>query len=291
MTLVQKQTFVTLAEAKVCLKKMFRRKLFVTQNSNTIILNKNNLQKFSFKNQIRLWNLDLDKKFIKKMFGVKMHLGHQTRNRHPNMEPYIRGKREDFHIINLVHTLFCLQQVSRFLILASSKGKKILFVGTQKQATGWVEKAAKSCDSYFVNQKWLGGTLTNWQKIKKSLVRFNYLQNLEQHEGVEKLPKKKIASYKREKERLAKHIGGLQSMIAIPDIIIIVGQSQELNAVRECQKLGIKTIMVVDTDCNPLLADFVIPSNDDSMRSVSLILTKLVLSIRLGQRKLQKKKK
>ena len=216
------------------------------------------------------------------MFGVKMHLGHQTQNWHPNMEPYIRGKRENFHLINLVQTLFCLQEVSRFLLVAASKGKKILFVGTQKQATGWIEKAAKLCNSYFVNQKWLGGTLTNWRKIKRSLSRFQYLEDLEKNQVFQKLPKKKIASYKREKERLAKHLGGLKSMVSIPDIIIIVGQPQELNAVRECQKLGIKMITVVDTDCNPLITDFAIPSNDDSMKSLSLILTKLVLSIRQG---------
>nr|YP_009105619.1 ribosomal protein S2 [Xylochloris irregularis]AIT94348.1 ribosomal protein S2 [Xylochloris irregularis] len=217
------------------------------------------------------------------MFGVKMHLGHQAQSWHPKMRPYIRGKRENFHVINLVKTLFCLQEASRCLFQATSTGKEVLFVGTQKQASGCIEKAARYCDSSFVNQKWLGGTLTNWQKIKKSLARLNHLQGFEQKGLLQKMSKKEIASYNREKQRLEKHLGGLKGMLQIPDVVVIVGQPYEFNAVRECQKLGIKTITVVDTDCNPDLADFVIPSNDDSMKSISLVLAQLVLAVRRGQ--------
>lgn len=231
------------------------------------------------------WNLELDKKFINKMFGVKMHLGHQTKDWHPNMELYIRAKRDNGHLINLVDTLFCLQQAARLLTLSASQGKRVLFVGTKRQATNWIQKAATSCDSFFVNQKWLGGTLTNWKKIKRSLSKLNHLEVLEQTGDLEKLEKKQIAAYKREKDRLTKHVGGLKMMSTLPDIIIIVGQPEELNALHECRKLGIKTITVVDTDCDPLLADVIIPSNDDSTKSLAFILTRLVTSIKRGHQK------
>ena len=231
------------------------------------------------------WNLDLDKKFINKMFGVKMHLGHQTKDWHPNMELYIRAKRENDHIINLVDTLFCLEKAARLLTLSASQGKQILFVGTKRQATNWIQRAAASCDSLFVNQKWLGGTLTNWKKIQRSLTKLKNLEVLEENGELARLEKKQIAAYKREKDRLSKHVGGLKTMSTLPDIIIIVGQPEELNAIHECRKLGIKTITVVDTDCDPLLADIIIPSNDDSTKSLAFILTRLVTSIKRGQQK------
>lgn len=252
----------------------------MVEDSKKIDFKNKNLVELAISNH---WDLKLDKQFIKKMFGVKMHLGHQAQNWHPKMRPYIRGKRENFHVINLVKTLFCLQEASRCLFQETARGREVLFVGTQKQASGCVEKAARCCDSSFVNQKWLGGTLTNWQKIKKSLARLNHLQGLDQKGLLQKMSKKEIASYNREKQRLEKHLGGLKGMLQIPDVVVIVGQPYEFNAVRECKKLGIKTITIVDTDCNPDLADFVIPSNDDSMKSISLVLAQLVLAVRRGQ--------
>ena len=228
-------------------------------------------------------------KSIDEMAEVGMHFGHQARKWNPKMAPYIYAERNGIHIIDLIQTYAHLKQVSQFLIESASQGKTFLFVGTKKQATRLIAKAALQCDSFYVNQRWLGGMLTNWKTIKTSIAKLNDLEFREKRGDFENLPKKEAATCKKEKERLQKYLGGLKKMFAIPDVVIIVGQPEEINAVRECQKLGIRSITILDTDCDPTLADLFVPANDDSVASLRLLLTNFLEDIQKGQKQFQEK--
>lgn len=220
---------------------------------------------------------------LEQMVAAGMHFGHQARKWNPKMKPYIYAQRDSLHIIDLISTYTHVNQVSKFLTDAAAVNKKVLFVGTKKQASQLIAKAALDCDSFYVNEKWLGGQLTNWQTIKLSIQKLKSLQTKEQHGFLEKLPKKEAARLKKDKEKLGKYLNGIINMEKIPDIVIIIGQSEEINAVRECKKLGIRTITVLDTDCDPSLADLFIPANDDSISSIKLLLGECVQAIKKGQ--------
>ena len=221
---------------------------------------------------------------IEEMVQVGMHFGHQARKWNPKRAPYIYAERNGTHIIDLIQTYYHLKKSNQFLSESAAQGKKFLFVGTKKQATKLIAKVALQCDSYYVNQRWLGGMLTNWKTIKSSIAKLNQLEAREKNGEFQNLPKKEAASFKKEKDRLQKYLGGLKNMAAIPDVVIIVGQVEEMNAVRECQKLGIRSITILDTDCNPTLADLFIPANDDSVASLQLILNSFLEAIRQGQK-------
>lgn len=226
---------------------------------------------------------------INEMVKAEMHLGHPTRKWNPKMAPYIYAKRNGLYIIDLIQTYYHLKKVSKFLTEAASQGKKFLFIGTKKQASKLIEQAARQCDSYFVNQRWLGGTLTNWKTIKASIKKLNELEVREKNQEFKTLPKKQFATYKKDKERLQKYLSGLQTMTEIPDVVIIIGQVEEINAVKECQKLGLRNITILDTNCNPSSADLFVPANDDSISSIKTILHEFVQSIIIGQKKLAEK--
>lgn len=223
-------------------------------------------------------------KSIDEMAQVGMHLGHQARKWNPKMAPYIYTQRNGIHIIDLIQTYSHLKEVSQFLTKSASEGKTFLFVGTKKQATRLIAKTALQCDSFFVNQRWLGGMLTNWKTIKTSITHLGLLEWKQKTGEFEKLPKKEAANRKKEIEKLRKYLGGLKAMYSRPDIVIIVGQPEEMNAVRECQKLGIPTVTILDTDCDPSLADLFVPANDDSIASLRLILNQFLHDIQTGQK-------
>ena len=228
---------------------------------------------------------------IDEMVQVGMHFGHQVRKWNPKMAPYIYAERNGIHIIDLIQTYYHLKKVSQYLTKSASQGKKILFVGTKKQAARLIAKVALQCDSFFVNQRWLGGMLTNWKTIKTSIDKLNQLEMRENTGELASLPKKEAAACKKEKDRLQKYLGGLKNMISIPDIVIIIGQVEEINAVRECRKLGIKSITILDTDCNPSLADLFIPANDDSVASLQIILNEFLEAINQGHKIFKEKQK
>ncbi len=228
-------------------------------------------------------------KSIDEMAQVGMHFGHQTRKWNPKMAPYIYAERNGMHIIDLIQTYEILKKVSKFLIESASQGKTFLFVGTKKPAIRLIAETALQCDSFYVNQRWLGGMLTNWKTIKTSIAKLNDLESQEKRGGFENLPKKEGATCKKEKERLQKYLGGLKKMFAIPDVVIIVGQPEEINAVRECQKLGIRSITLLDTDCDPSLADLFVPTNDDSVTSLRLLLTSFLEDIQKGQKQFKER--
>ncbi len=230
-------------------------------------------------------------KSIEEMLQVGMHFGHHARKWNPKMAPYIYAERNGIHIIDLIQTYSHLKQVSKFLTESASKGKTVLFVGTKKSATQLIAETALQCNSFYVNQRWLGGILTNWKTIKTSIAKLNELEFQEKRGYFENLPKKEAATSKKQKERLQRYLGGLKNMFKIPDIVIIVGQPEEINAVRECQNLGIRSITILDTDCDPSLADLFVPANDDSVTSLRLLLTNFLEAIQKGQKKFQEKQK
>lgn len=222
---------------------------------------------------------------IDEMVKVGLHFGHQARKRNPKMAPYIYAEKNGIHIIDLIQTYSHLKQVCQVLAQNAAQRKTFLFVGTKKQAAKLVANTALECNAFYVNQRWLGGMLTNWQTMKKSIAKLNELEAAEKRGLFKTLPKKEAASSKKRKDRLEKYLGGLKNMLTIPDIVIIVGQPEEINAVRECKKLGIKTVTILDTDCDPSLADLFIPANDDSVRSLKFIFTQFSTAIQQGTAK------
>ena len=228
------------------------------------------------------------KQTIKKMIYAGMHFGHQAKNWNPKMAPYIYTERNGIHIIDLIQTYIHFQQVCSFLTQSAAEGKTFLFVGTKKQGARLIAKAALRCDSFFVNQRWLGGMLTNWQTIQTSLKKLIELERQEQSGEFLNYTKKEASSLIKEKERLQKYLGGLKAMKKLPDVVIIIGQTEEIHAVYECQKLGISSVTILDTDCDPSLADLFVPANDDSIASLQFLLTGFIEAIQKGQKKAQK---
>ena len=227
---------------------------------------------------------------LEEMVQLGLHLGHQARKWNPKMAPYIYRKRNGTHIIDIVQTVSQLREVAKFLTKAAGEGKTFLFVGTKKQVSHIVKAAALDCHSYYLTQRWLGGMLTNWQTMKTSLARLTELKVLEKHGHLNTMPKKQAALLRKQMERLETYLGGVETMTKIPDVVIIVGQPDERNAVLECKKLGIPTVTILDTDCDPTLADLFVPANDDSPGAVKFLLKAFADAIRAGQQTVQEKK-
>ena len=228
---------------------------------------------------------------LNEMVKAGIHFGHSKSEWNPKMMPYIYREKNGIHIIDIIQTYYYIQTVSQFLEQAATQGKTVLFVGTKKQASQTVKDIAQECNTLFVNKRWLGGLLTNWLNIKKSILRLNALQNIDKFKY---LSKKESTRLYNKRKRLEKYVGGLTQMTRLPDIVIIIGQTRELNAVYECRKLGLRTITILDTNCDPLLADLFIPANDDSIQSIKWILKKLAASINKGYLRynsIQQKKK
>jgi len=220
------------------------------------------------------WNINLED-----MMDAKVHFGHKFRN--PKMSLYSK-KKGQIHIIDLNQTARLLTEACDFVKNASEQGKQFLLVGTKYQAADLVEKAAKRARCHYINQKWLGGMLTNWYTIETRLQKFEELEAKEISGELNQLPKKEAANLKRQLIQLRKRLNGIKYMNSLPDIVIIIDQQQELTAIQECIQLGIPTICLVDTDCDPNLHDIPIPANNDARSSIRFILDKLTLAIRKG---------
>lgn len=227
---------------------------------------------------------------IEDMVQRGVHLGHPTSRWNPKMAPYIHTKRNGVYIIDLIQTASQLKLVSDTLRRLSSQGKTFLFVGTKRQASQTISRVAFECNSFYVSQRWLGGMLTNWKTIKKSLHTLQELENQESSEKLNKLTKKEVTQFRKRKERLEKYLGGLKGMTQLPDVVIIVGQLEEMNAVLESQKLGMTTISVLDTDCDPTLSDFFVVANDDSIKSLEFVLDRFLQAILVGRAEIKKSK-
>lgn len=212
-----------------------------------------------------------------------VHFGHKAYRWNPKMFPYIYTERNKIHILDLVQSAQLLKEANSYVRSAAGKNKIFLFVGTKRQASSLIAQEAQRCNSYYVNHRWLGGMLTNWLTLKSRILR---LKNLEQEEADDvftKLPKKEASLRKKELEKLRKHLNGIKNMERLPDVVIIVDQKREITAIRECRKLNIPIISILDTNCDPDLVDIPIPGNDDAVRSIKLILTSLTDNINLGK--------
>ena len=228
---------------------------------------------------------------IKTMIQKGLHFGHLRQAWNPKMTPYIYMESNNIHIIDLIQTYSHLKQALQFLYNSTAQGKTILFVGTKRQSSKLVSKIAKSCNSFFVTERWLGGLLTNWSTVQKSISKLNELEHQEKNNSFKGLSKKEIIKLKKKKNRLNKYLGGLKKMKSLPDILIIIDQKKEINAVLECKKLGIRSVTILDTNGDPSLADLFIPANDDSIAALSFILEEFLKYIQHGQRKFNKYQK
>lgn len=220
---------------------------------------------------------------LAQMLEAGVHFGHQTRRWNPKMDPYIYTSRNGVHIIDLVQTAQLMERAYDYVRSASEQGQKFLFVGTKRQAAGIVAQEAVRCGAYYVNQRWLGGMMTNWATIKGRVDRLKELENLEESGAIDYRPKKEASVLRRELERLQKYLGGIKHMRKVPDVVVIVDQKREYNAILECQRLNIPMISLLDTNCDPDFADIPIPANDDAIRSIKLIVGKLADAIYEGR--------
>ncbi|MDN5345839.1 MAG: small subunit ribosomal protein [Petrotoga sp.] len=220
---------------------------------------------------------------MKQLLEAGAHFGHRTRRWNPKMQPYIFTERKGIHIIDLQKTLRSIDDAYEFLKNSVMEKKRVLFVGTKKQAQQIVADEARRCGEFFVNNRWLGGLLTNFKTIKSRIDKLEQLTEYVESEEFSKLPKKEQATIRRNLEKLEKNLGGLRGMKKIPDIIFIIDPKKEEIAVKEANLLKLPIIATVDTNCDPDLIDYVIPANDDAIRTIMLIASKMADAIIEGK--------
>ena len=207
---------------------------------------------------------------MKALLEAGVHFGHQTKRWNPKMSKYIYATRNDIHIIDLQISVDHVEAAYSFVKSVAAEGKSILFVGTKKQAQEAIKQQAERCDMYYINQRWLGGTLTNFETIRTRIDRLNKINQMELIGDFEYLPKKEVASLKKERDDLERNLGGIKNMRTLPGCLFVVDIKKEENAVKEARKLNIPIVAVVDTNCDPDLVDYVIPGNDDAIRAIQL---------------------
>ena len=220
---------------------------------------------------------------LAQLLEAGVHFGHKAYRWNPKMFPYIYTERNKIHILDLVQSAQLLKEANSYVRSAAEKDKIFLFIGTKRQASSLIAQEAQRCNSYYVNHRWLGGMLTNWVTLKSRIERLKILEQEEADEVFTRLPKKEASLRKKELDKLRKHLNGIKNMERLPDVVIIVDQKREITAIRECRKLNIPIISILDTNCDPDLVDIPIPGNDDAVRSIKLILNSLTDSINLGK--------
>jgi small subunit ribosomal protein S2 len=212
---------------------------------------------------------------MKELLEAGVHFGHQTKRWNPRMKEYIFGERNGIYIIDLQKTLKMFKEASKFVQDLAAEGKTVLFVGTKRQAQDAIAEEAKRCGMFYVNQRWLGGLLTNWVTVQKSVKRLKELDEMATDGRYELLPKKEVIKLERERKHLEANLAGIKNMTRLPDAIFVIDSNKEQIAVREARKLGIPVVAVVDTNCDPTEVDYVIPGNDDALRAIRLFTTKI----------------
>ncbi len=221
---------------------------------------------------------------MKQLLESGVHFGHQTRRWNPKMESYIFTERNGIYIIDLQQTVKLMDKAYDFVREEASKDKTVLFVGTKRQAQETVRSEAERCGMPYVNQRWLGGMLTNYQTISKRIDRLNEIEEMEEEGLFEVLPNKEVIELEREHEKLQRNLGGIRYMDGLPDIVFITDARKESIAVNEARKLDIPIVSIVDSNCDPDLIDYVIPGNDDAIRAVKLITSKIADAVLEGRR-------
>lgn len=212
---------------------------------------------------------------MKELLEAGVHFGHQTKRWNPKMKEYIFGERNGIYIIDLQKTLKMFKEASKFVTDLTSTGKLILFVGTKRQAQDAVAEEATRAGMPYINSRWLGGLLTNWITVQKSVKRLQELDDMSTDGRYELLTKKEVIKLERERKSLSTSLSGIKSMRRLPDAIFVVDSNNEAIAVAEARKLGIPVVAVVDTNCDPTVVDYVIPGNDDALRAIRLFTTKI----------------
>jgi small subunit ribosomal protein S2 len=207
---------------------------------------------------------------MKDMLEAGVHFGHQTNHWNPKMKPYVYGARNGIYIVDLQQTVERARKACDFIKSVTAEGKKVIFVGTKKQAKEVVEKEAQRAGMYYVTERWLGGMLTNFQTVKASIDRLKKIEALKASDGWNDYTKKEQSGFDRELMKLKRGLGGIQEMKKLPGAMFIIDTTKEANAIKEARRLGIPTVAIVDTNCDPSGIDFVIPGNDDAFRSVNL---------------------
>jgi len=220
---------------------------------------------------------------MKELLEAGVHFGHQTRRWNPKMKEYIFGERNGIHIIDLQKTLKMFKAAAEFVADLAAQGKTVLFVGTKRQAQEVIAEEAQRCGMFYVNHRWLGGTLTNWGTIAKSIKRFKELEEIEQDGRLEQMPKKEAARIRHELRHLRENLTGIKELAGLPDALFVIDPNKEEIAVREARKLGIPVVAIVDTNCDPDLVDHVIPGNDDALRAIRLFAAKIAEAVLEGR--------
>nr|YP_009497488.1 ribosomal protein S2 [Biddulphia tridens]AWT40201.1 ribosomal protein S2 [Biddulphia tridens] len=220
---------------------------------------------------------------LAQLLEAGVHFGHKAYRWNPKMFPYIYTERNNIHILDLVQSAQLLKEANTYVQSQAEQKKTFLFIGTKRQASNLIAQEAKRCNSFYVNHRWLGGMLTNWTTLKDRIARLKALEQEEEEEVFNLLSKKEASLRRKELEKLRKYLNGVKNMNQLPDIAIIVDQKREMTAIRECRKLGIPIISILDTNCDPDLVDIPIPGNDDAVRSIKLILSSLTNSIEKGK--------
>ncbi len=216
---------------------------------------------------------------MKELLEAGVHFGHQTKRWNPKMKEYIFGERNGIYIIDLQKTLKMFKEASKFVQDLASDNKLVLFVGTKRQAQDAIAEEAGRCGMFYINQRWLGGLLTNWVTVQKSVKRLKELDEMATDGRYELLPKKEVVKLERERKHLQANLAGIKNLNRLPDALFVIDSNKEQIAVREARKLGIPVVAVVDTNCDPSEVDYVIPGNDDALRAIRLFASKVADSV------------
>jgi small subunit ribosomal protein S2 len=220
---------------------------------------------------------------MKELLEAGVHFGHQTRRWSPKMKEYIFGERNGIHIIDLQKTLKMFREAARYVADQAGQGKSVLFLGTKRQAQEAIAEEAGRCGMFFVNHRWLGGTLTNWVTLQKSIKRLKLLKAMSEDGRMAELSKKEAARLDRELKHLQQNFSGVENMVTLPDVMFVIDPNAEVIAVREARRMGIPVVAIVDTNCDPTLVDWVIPGNDDALRAIRLFTSKISDAVLTGR--------
>jgi len=220
---------------------------------------------------------------MKELLEAGVHFGHQTRRWNPKMKEYIFGERNGIHIIDLQKTLKMFREAARYVADQAGQGRSVLFLGTKRQAQEAIAEEAQRCGMFYVNHRWLGGTLTNWVTLQKSIKRLKLLKSMVEDGRMAALPKKEAARLERELKHLQQNFSGVENMATLPDAMFVIDPNAEVIAVREARRMGIPVVAIVDTNCDPDLVDWVIPGNDDALRAIRLFTSKISDAVLTGR--------
>jgi small subunit ribosomal protein S2 len=220
---------------------------------------------------------------MKELLEAGVHFGHQTKRWNPKMKEYIFGERNGLYLVDLQKTLKMFKDAARFVGEMAAQGKNVLFVGTKRQAQEAVAEEAKRCEMFYVNQRWLGGLLTNMATVQKSIKRLKELEQMSSDGGYDSRPKKEVIRLERERKHLDSNLAGIKDMPGMPDVVFVIDSNKEAIAVKEARRLGIPVVAIVDTNCDPDEVDWVIPGNDDALRAIRLFTSKIADSVIEGR--------